>query len=328
MFQSLLNGLKRVIKIPLESRVGRLDARWAHRRDRENIPSVPDALATLVRRWPEVTGQEAAPTDSPVFILSAGWRSGSTLLQRLVMSGGEVLVWGEPYANCDYLGKFADSLRIFTGDYPVDEWFIDRGSPEDRERLSEKWIANLYPGVRDLLRAHRAFFDTLYGEPARRGGYGRWGFKEVRYGAAHAEYLRLLYPGARILFLYRNPYDAWRSYRIWRNWYLRWPDQPIFTARQFGRLWHELVAGSLAAAGPLNARVVRFEDLAGGRESLPDLRDYLDLKLDAAVLAQRVKGRGVPPDPIPAAELRLLRREVDPLAAELGYAPRSAKAGA
>ena len=58
---------------------------------------VTDALDEIERKWP-TCAESGEDTDiSPVFILSAGWGAGSTLLQRLIMSSGEVLVWGEPF---------------------------------------------------------------------------------------------------------------------------------------------------------------------------------------------------------------------------------------
>jgi hypothetical protein len=309
--------LRRLVKRPLESRMGRLDVRLEHQRHVSSIPTIGEAIATMRARWPEL--DQGAPADQPVFLLAAAWRSGSTLLQRLVMSDPRMLMWGEPYANCDLLGHMASSLRIFRADYPTDEWFIGSGKPGDREGLTEQWIANLYPEAVDLIGAHRALFNRLYGAPARMQGYERWGLKEVRYGIEHARYLRFLFPRARFLFLYRSPYASWRSYRIWRNWYYRWPDRPIYTARDFGALWRELVEGFLAGAEEVGARVVKYEDLVAGRTDLADVGRYLGLDLRSEVMAQKVEGRGVRPDPVPVSEARLLRRAIGPVAERLGY---------
>ncbi len=315
----LLNALKRLVKVPLEARMGRLDVRLEHRKHVATIPSVGQAIATMRARWPEL--DQGAPVDDPVFILSAGWRSGSTLLQRLVMSDPKLLVWGEPYANCDYLGSLAASLRIFRADYPVPEWFVEQGMAQGRGELGDQWIANLYPEPKDLVTAHRAMLSTLYAEPARRYGYARWGLKEVRYGIEHARYLRFLYPKARFLLLYRNPYHSWRSYRIWRNWYYRWPDQPIYTAKAFGALWRDLVEGYLSGCEELGGMLVGYEDLAAGRVDMARLAGFVGLNIRPEVMEKRVEGRGVKPDPVPAAEIRLLRAEVGAAADRLGYTP-------
>ena len=309
--------LRRLVKAPLEARLGRLDVRLEHQRHVASIPTIGGAIATIRSRWPEL--DQDAPDDEPVFLLAAAWRSGSTLLQRLVMSDPRVLVWGEPYANCDFLGQLASSLRIFRADYPTDDWFVERGLAGGREGLSERWIANLYPETRDLIAAHRSLFRTLYGEPAQRYGYQRWGLKEVRYGIEHARYLRFLFPRARLVFLIRSPLDSWRSYRIWRGWYYRWPDQPINTAHAFGALWRELVEGFLDGGDEVGGKLVKFEDLVAGRVNLGGLGAHLGLSMRPEVMQQKVEGRGVKPDPVPPAEIRLLRKAVGPVAERLGY---------
>lgn len=315
----VLNLLKRLIKVPLEARMGRLDVRLEHQRHVATIPSVGQAIATLRARWPELDQQ--ASDDDPVFILSAGWRSGSTLLQRLVMSDPRILMWGESYANSDYLGSLSHSLRIFRADYPVDEWFVEHGLSADGGELSEQWIANMYPEPKDLIASHRALFSRLYAEPARRYGYTRWGLKEVRYGIEHARYLRFLYPRSKFLLLYRNPYHAWRSYRIWRNWYYRWPDQPIYTAQAFGALWRELVEGYLAGCEEVGGMLVKYEDLVARKIDLGGLGGYAGVTIRPEIMEKKVEGRGVKPDPVPAAEVRRLRAEVGALAERFGYTP-------
>jgi hypothetical protein len=316
----LIGFLKRLVKVPLEARFGRLDARYAHARRLKSIPPIREALATIQRRWP---ASASTPEDAPVFILSAGWRSGSTLLQRLVMSDKRVLLWGEPYARSDLVRVLSESLRIFTAEYPRTDWFIDQGFQTGSAELSDQWIANLYPPPPDLAAAHRAFFQRLYAEPVLARGYSRWGFKEVRLGIEQAVYLKWLYPGAKFLFLYRDPYKAYRSYRIWRDWYYRWPQEPIFTPRQFGELWRSLVSGYLEGSQEIGGMLVKYEDLVDRRLDLAAMSGFLGLALAEQALVQQVSGRGVTPDPVPGSELRKLRRAVDPLAERLGYAPES-----
>ena len=51
--------------------------------------------------------------DAPIFLLSAGWRSGSTMLQRLLMSDPGVLIWGEPYDECGLVQALAGCAKAF-----------------------------------------------------------------------------------------------------------------------------------------------------------------------------------------------------------------------
>lgn len=274
------------------------------------------ALSEIAERWPE--GARGDPEERPVFLLASSWRSGSTLLQRMVVGGGGALVWGEPWAHADLVRRLAESLRAFGRDFPPDTHFLAAHDAPGAEPLHTRWIANLYPDARDLLDAHRSFLRTLCAEPAKRRGYPCWGIKEVRLDVDHAAYLRLLFPGARLAFLYRDPYAAWRSYRAQGGWYERWPDEPVATPEAFGRLWQERTRGFLERGTKLDGALVRFEDLASGAAT-PMLTHHLDLPLHDEARATRVAGRRARPKPVPEAELAELRRAVDPLASELGY---------
>ena len=91
-------------------------------------------------------------------------------------------------------------------------------------------------------------------------GFDRWGVKEVRWDVEMASYLRWLFPDARFVFLVRNPFDAYRSYRQWdwydnwpfHTWYDRWPSEPIDSPESFGSHWRRLAGGFLGR--PLGSR--------------------------------------------------------------------------
>ena len=54
-------------------------------------PKLAEGIKVFQDRWPDVA---SSSEDAPIFILSAGWRSGSTLLQRMLTP--ECLIWGNP----------------------------------------------------------------------------------------------------------------------------------------------------------------------------------------------------------------------------------------
>jgi hypothetical protein len=262
--------------------------------------------------------------ERPIFVLSAGWRSGSTLLQRLVMSSRTVLIWGEPFGDHGLISGLASSLGRLRGYGSRGDVFVGGRSITS---LSNDWVANLAPTYGYLVSAHRAFFEQLFAQPSAAQGIKRWGIKEVRWGAEEALYLRWLYPDAQFLFLVRDPLEAYRSYRKWRCWYARWPDKPVFTPTAFGRLWRQLTSEFRQVHQELGAQIIRYEDLVGGQVSIEALSRYLDLSLDPAVISKRVGSSAEPrrlaQNPkareVTAIERTLLKHALAGSHHELGY---------
>lgn len=87
------------------------------------------ALACLEARWPE-TRDPARDPERPVFLLSAGWRSGSTLLQRLLVGSGEIAVWGEPLGETGLIARLAHALTLIDARWPPDKFFARRGDQD------------------------------------------------------------------------------------------------------------------------------------------------------------------------------------------------------
>lgn len=286
-----------------------------HQQALQQQPSILTGVEQLQRICPG----DPNDREQPIFLLSAGWRSGSTLLQRLIMSDASLLMWGEPYDECGMIQSLACSLQAIRHDWPPQDYYYD-GTPPGQ--LSGNWIANLFPSAEDLRLSHRALFDTLFAEPAKRAGATRWGIKEVRLGIEHGAYLRWLYPNAKFVFLYRNPLHAYQSYcRYGRSWYNVWPHQPVFTPAAFGRHWNELMSGFLRDANKIDALLIRYEDLVSGKVDLAELDRHLGIQMDHSVLTRKVGSseRGGEQAPISALEKWLLKRAVSPTAATLGY---------
>lgn len=299
---------------------GPAQALAAHRQAMRRNPGIVSGIEALAAACP-------APEDdpeAPVFLLSAGWRSGSTLLQRLVMSDKNVLIWGEPYDECGLIQSLAATSAAFRPGWPRMDYFYD-GTPVSQ--LSGNWVANLFPAPAEWRAAQRALYQTLFAEPAHRAGVARWGLKEVRLTAEHCHYLRWLYPKARFVFLYRHPLDAYRSYcRYGRSWYDTYPDKPVFTPRDFGRHWRRLMEGYLRDAEKLDALLVRYEDLTGDPAVVDRLETYLGIAIDHGILrhkvrnSQRISAEKTEEEAhVSRLEKWLLRREVEPLATRLGY---------
>lgn len=193
--------------------------------NKRKLLTIEVAIDIISKKYPNV---KSSCLSEPIFILSAGWRSGSTLLQRLLMSSNEIIIWGEPYGHSGVIDYLSSSLKAITNNYPDTSWFINEMLDDKQpvSSLSEKWIANLYPEIENLIAAHAAFFIQLFEIPVINRGVSRWGIKEVRLSIDHAIYLNWLFPRAKFIFLYRNPYHCYASYRGF-YWYNQYPSDPI-----------------------------------------------------------------------------------------------------
>lgn len=271
----------------------------------------------------------------PVFILASCWRSGSTLLQRMCMD--EHFIWGEPYGTSGTIPALHDTIyplivemkNAFARSYQdPGEKFIYNGK-ELLPDLQERFVANLTPDFQTLVNAHVAFFETLFARQEK------WGMKEVRLDHDHATYLRYLFPKAKIVFLYRNPYDCWRSIHRWispvkeyvlsenrmevrrggNRLYDRWSDKEI-TEANFGNHWRYLTQGFIERAELLDAHLIRYEDLHD-EKILDSLEDYLGFRLSRTAFENRpYDGFG---GSTPMVDMELIREQVEPLAAHCGY---------
>lgn len=161
-------------------------------------------MMSKLKKWVQRRKGKTQKPGPPVFIFAASWRTGSTLLQRVVNASGEVFVWGEP----GFLPE-ARGLFVCLENYLMQvKWRREDGFGE----AVGKWIAVVSPDPKRVKDAFLSFFEDLYNKETISLGRARWGFKEVRANAvAHIRFLQTLYPKARFLFLVRDPWDMYQS---------------------------------------------------------------------------------------------------------------------
>ena len=277
------------MRILKQSVIGTSAGREIARASQKDAFNLSERLACLKSICP---GEEDGFTggETPIFVCSAGWRSGSTLLQRMLMARSNILIWGEPYDRSAIVQKLADMCRPFTDEWPLETFFIE----EREEKLSESWIANLYPPVRDFRVAHRDILIRLFAHTAMERGYDSWGIKEVRWTVAHAEYLQWLFPKAKFVFVIRSPLDAYRSYLPWRRWFREWPNQPVLTPYRFGAMWSEMVEDLVQNHSKVNGILVFYEEL---EKRANDIAEFVNRPVEppSALLSKRGR-EGVNPE--------------------------------
>jgi hypothetical protein len=262
------------------------------------------------------------PDDAPIFVLGAGWRTGSTLLQRLLNATPGTLIWGEPFGEGAIIQRLAESTAFLDTRHgrSRSDYLADDGSLPS----PDMWTANLTPPLPHLVEAQRAMIDRLFKAPALEHGCARWGVKEVVWGRDVIDLLTLLYPRAKLLLLVRDPVQQWHSYRpiTWRPWFYRWPEVPIGGPVKFGRMWNRLVKDFVEADRDVpQATLVRYEDL-GDPAELDRLSAFLCIEGGLRRDAPRVGSsdeRTFYVDRVPAWERAMLRRLTARTAEPLGY---------
>lgn len=223
----------------------------------------------------------------PIFILASGWRSGSTLLQRVLCSHPDVHIWGENRGICSALRSAASTV------VGLEAW-SRHGAAEFVNEGHNGWIAMLNPPHASFTSSLAVMLDLHFGEPVRRSGKRRWGFKEVRHGAETADFLLALFPKAKFLFLVRNPTDCLASARATASPADNGLLDEVGGPDTFVGHWTR-IAGSFYERPSQDARLlVRYEQLVADPERMIEsIAAFLEIAPDGfarEVLAVRRRG--------------------------------------
>ncbi|MGH9380123.1 MAG: sulfotransferase family protein [Thermoanaerobaculia bacterium] len=145
-----------------------------------------------------------------MIVLSTG-RAGSTLLQKLLNTHPELVIFGE---HAGFLNALkAAWLTVARCEWiPEDEargrWLLESDRPLNPERWTA-WDGSF--SQQDFSRGVRELLDKLFAE--RVGEGRRWGFKEIRYSQTEVlDFLIAIYPEAQFILLLRDPVDSCVSF--------------------------------------------------------------------------------------------------------------------
>ena len=279
-----------------------------------------------VPAWPTPPTVANDPAD-PILVLGSGQRCGSTLVQRLLSSHPDVLVWGEHGGQLRRLRELERALEGW------DEGLGRSGREAFLREGHQSFMANLMPAPEAIRQATREYVSTLFAVQAAALGRKRWGFKEIRYGRDELDWLATLFPGLKGVHVTRDPRDVLVSLDHWERSATPW--QRSQTREALGdwlRVNRDMLERDSSSQPPMLS--VRYEDIVlRPEEFIRAVGEFLDLDhraLDAAVFRRQVHTGG-PSGTRPrqlrhfaelAPELRALvsRPEMIEVAGAYGYA--------
>lgn len=262
--------------------------------------------------------------NTPIFIFSTGWRTGSTMLQRAIIASGKALIWGEAGGALDCLSKAEEGYVQMLG--PGNQTYagglggngaqqFDDFRQTGRDENVNLWIPCMNPPIETIHLALRRMLDDVYGKPASELGYKRWGIKEVRSGIDTARFLKCLYPDAQFVFLVRNPIDCLVSLKR-HNWMDRSKDKRAL--EYYAHHWVKLAAEFRKIDF---GKLIRYEDFISQIDTANSLMDYLRLpEIQTDFISKsRVKGNVVNESGLTWRELRRAKAIVLTEMREHGY---------
>jgi hypothetical protein len=260
---------------------------------------------------------------NPVFVFGCGWRTGSTLLQRLLCSHPEIHIWGENHGMLNLLHQAAATVKGY-------ETIAERHFDAYRRTGTDAWIPMMNPPTEHFDHGLRALLEAYYGAPALQMGKPRWGFKEVRYGAELAAFLQTLFPGARFLALVRHPANCLASARATHTLFLKkgllaqvgGPDA-------FLRHWANLAHSFLHPPAGTALLPLRYEDVVSeAATAVKRIAEFLAVdsrELDQQVFNVRQRGWLGREPRLTAEDRNALTQEwLWEIAEQYGYSPQHA----
>lgn len=262
-------------------------------------------------------GEAEAGGRFPIFVLGSG-RSGTTLLQRILNSGPDMMIWGE---HAGFLKPIAEAYyqnlaRNLSFDAPC-------GAHANFSKLKspENWQAwtNCYSEKSAVKEKFRGFVRSLFEPPGLEGKY-HWGFKEIVYGhgCRTLDFLIELFPDARFIFVIRNPADVLASQRE----HFTFKDFGVHLSRWITRNRHFT---EFTDRHPANAHIITYEQMiAPDEEALRKLYAWLGKPCEPKrriIEMKEGRGSGGRGGRLTDAERELIFQEAGDLMRRFGYLP-------
>ena len=259
----------------------------------------------------------------PIFLLGTG-RCGSTLLQKILNSVENVMIYGE---HGGFLKQVAAAYFLNLEDKMIEKYIMSQNvagkdpiSVFETLKNPQLWSAwtNWY-NQETVEDNFRDFIESFF-NPVSLKQKVHWGFKEIRYGLDDRvlEMLANLYPDGRLVFIVRHPVDVIASKISARASEGIEPDSHIWVAQNTSFL-------NFYRKNSMTSKIVHYEELiSNNSKELSQLFDWLGFSLSARqkdiieTTKPRYKGRPRPAK-LTKDEVNTINKITQEIRKELAY---------
>jgi hypothetical protein len=269
---------------------------------------------------------QLANSFSPIVVTAPTARNGITLIQRLLNSTRQTIIFGENVRLVETLPQVAHEFYVMH-DKLGDE--LQQSRQKFLSGVTEYWSSNLWPDIqRCTLVGFEMFYKLMhvYQQSAREYGFTSWGIKNPMNNLHMVRTFPLLVKPARFVFIYRNPFDVVASAKARR-----------FVTNEQGVIdYVKRWAAHLQAVRddpPTHTFLLRYETLMASPEAmLNELQTFTGLSgIDRGVLDRKIntfegtedQGRGpneyIAPKPLTDSERELIVEHAGEMLTWAGY---------
>lgn len=214
---------------------------------------------------------------SPIIISSPVRRSGTTLVQRLLCSASNALIYGETAAN---------ELSMLVNLLIMKQYQFQHGLKSRDEILekvlmgnTEEWIADLLPPIQPYInaipKAYLSIFDHFQ-QFAEEQARPIWGVKMAEWPVQNLIHVMQTLPAAKLIYIHRSLADCVRSSKSIQT------IQTLDDLKAFSNAWLQQYHYIQQHAQQERCLIIRYEDLV----NTPDIQL---LKLESFTGAKGIK---------------------------------------
>jgi len=259
----------------------------------------------------------------PVFVFAPAARCGITLMQRLLNSSRQIIIYGENNLLVNILPH-----NIFALNTTADQHYRARQKLLNGEY--DFWSSAIWPDVQQWCGSVIKSIELLlrmYQDSSAKDGFAKWGIKSPIEDARFCAFYFQTFPASKVIFLYRHIVDVMMSYKS-RKWI-----PTLNECAKIANKWCRNVSYMLGGDVPGRVMVIRYEDmLANKDEYVERIENLLGITgIDKSVFNRKINtfqgnkemgyspNQYIDPNELSAEEIEVIKKIADEFLKRCNY---------